>query len=138
LQNTPPAWGDALVQVDIHEWNAAAKTWSAKPIATTDRANFAKGRLWQHNLTLLLQPETVAAVPPPRPGESGISGKLSPAGLAPGRYLLKAYVDSKGKAGGAAGQPLDDSDYAGQTEFDAKWNPGYGAMTVVDGNMLKP
>lgn len=133
LTNTPPAWGDALVQADVYAWDAAKQTWSARPIATTDRANFAKGRLWQHNLTLLSYPTRG------RPGAANSNAPQAngPATLAPGRYLLKAYVDGTGKTGGPAGKPLDDSDYAGQAEFEAKWRPGYGAMTVVDANGLK-
>lgn len=133
LTNTPPAWGDALVQADVYAWDPAKQQWSTRPIATTDRANFGKGRLWQHNLTLLsYAPKARAGYP------KANAPKAAPQPtLAPGRYLLKAYVDGTGKTGGAAGKPLDDSDFAGQTEFEAKWNPGYGAMTVVDANGLK-
>lgn len=136
LKNTPPAWGDALVQVDVYAYDAARQAWSTHPIASTDRANFGKGRLWQHTLTLMLHPEEIKNTPPPA-GGAGISGKLSLAGLPPGKYLLKAYVDRAGKKSADWTTKLDDSDYAGQTEFDAKWNPGYGAMTVVDASGLK-
>ncbi|MCE9603463.1 MAG: hypothetical protein K8U03_01015 [Planctomycetia bacterium] len=121
LMNTPPAWGDALVQVDIHAWNDGTQMWEAKPIASTDRANFGKGRLWQHNLTLYKNRDDKAA---------------PQAGLPPGRYLLKAFVDRTGKLSADWTAPLDATDFAGQTEFEAKWKPGYGGMTAIDGGKL--
>jgi hypothetical protein len=132
LVNTPQAWGDVLVQADVYFWNEAKQTWSAKPIATTDRANFAKGRLWQHNLTLLMYDDNAGA--PSLPHGTGVNVQQSISILPPGKYMLKAYVDRNGTA---AAKPLDETDYAGQVEFEAKWKPGYGAMTVVDGAKLK-
>lgn len=132
LVNTPQAWSDVLVQADVYFWNEAKQTWSAKPIATTDRANFAKGRLWQHNLTLLLHDDNAGA--PSLPHGTGVNVQQSISILPPGKYLLKAYVDRNGTA---AAKPLDETDYAGQVEFEAKWKPGYGAMTIVDGAKLK-
>jgi hypothetical protein len=133
ITNTPPAWGDAVVQADIYAWDDAKQTWSAKPVATTDRANFAKGRLWQHNLTLLSYPETAGALAPGT--TAGISGKVTPSGLAPGRYLLKAYVNQNGP--NEWNRPLGKADYAGEAEFQGQWKPGYGSMTVVDGAKIK-
>lgn len=153
LTNTPPAWGNGLVQADIFAWDAAKKTWHAKPSATTDRANFGKGRLWQHNLTLLhYDDRSVTILNPPIeekdiPALLRFDGKFSlrkraderngPIGLMPGRYLLKAYYDKTGKTASDWTKPLNESDFAGQTEFEAQWKPGYGGMTVVDASKLK-
>jgi hypothetical protein len=135
LKNTPPAWGDALVQVDLYRWDYANQDWDTVPIATTDRANFGKGRLWQHNLTftVALRPGVIV----PKRGTTGDDIAREFAAAPSRRFLLKVYVDRTGKLGGDWTKRLDETDYAGRIEFEAKWNPGYGAMTVVDASGLK-
>ena len=56
LENTPPAWVDKLIQVDVYAWDEKAGTWEAKPVATSDRVVWGKGKLWQHTVTLLAEP----------------------------------------------------------------------------------
>jgi hypothetical protein len=138
LANTPPAWGESLVRTDIHAWDAAREAWEPAPIATTDRQNNAKMRIWQHTLTLLAAKESDRA-------GAWRSGKPT---LPAGRYLVRVYVPRAAgqRFGGArAGASAPDwrnpprpADYVGQAEFTANWGEGYGKMTAVDAMKLRP
>ena len=122
LSETPPAWGDKLLQVSVYAWDVEAKAWEKAPIAVSDRKVWGKGKLWQHNLTLL-------AAPGSRRADMWKKGKPA---LPPGRYLLKVHVDGKGKLSRDWKAVLTEDDGAGQTEFRANWREGYGSMTVID------
>ncbi|MFO0805513.1 MAG: hypothetical protein U0791_20610 [Gemmataceae bacterium] len=126
LQNTPDAWGDKLLQVNIHAWDEAAKSWEADPIATSDRVVFGKGKLWQHTLTLLAEP-----------GSKRSRMWDRRASLPAGKYLVKVYVDSEGKTKRDWKAKLGDAEFAGQVEVQGRWAEGYGAMTVADGGKVK-
>jgi len=128
LTNTPPVWGDALVQGDIYAWDATKNTWEMNPIATTDRANSSKARLWQHTLTLTT----------PKDSQRATDWKRQKPRLEPGRYLMKVYVDGRGKTPNNWNTPLTAANYVGQTEFQAKWQEDYGRMTAVDASQLRP
>jgi hypothetical protein len=43
LTNTPDAWGDKLLQADVHAWDAKAGKWEAAPVATSDRDGVGEG-----------------------------------------------------------------------------------------------
>ena len=59
LTDTPPAWADKFLQVRVFAWDEKAKAWEADPVAVSDRVVFGKGKLWQHNLTLLGQTQVL-------------------------------------------------------------------------------
>ena len=126
LQNTPDAWGDKLLQVNIHAWDAKANFWEKSPIATSDRVVFGKGKLWQHTLTLLAEP-----------GSDRGRAWDRKAILAPGRYLVKVFVDVEGKAGKDWKFRLGEAEFAGQVEIRSLWPEGYGSMTTADGAKVK-
>lgn len=115
LSNTPPAWGDKLVAVDVHAWNSRKGAWEAGPVATTDRKVWGKGKMWQHNLVLL--------------AAKGSEREKAWAGRKPflpaGRYLLKVFL---------AGEKRE---YLGQAEVRSSWPEGYGRMTVVEASRVK-
>ena len=128
IANTPDAWGDRLLQVDIYAFDRAANAWEKEPIATTDRVVWGKGKTFQHTLTLLAAPGTDRA-------KAWASGKPT---LAPGKYLVKVYVDGSEKAKKDWKQPLGKDEFVGQAEFQvARWTEGYNAMTVVDAGSVK-
>jgi len=122
LAETPPAWGDKLLQVDVYAWDAAAKTWESEPIATSDRKVWGGGKLWQHSLTLLAAKDSERAAAWRRSGPS----------LPPGRYLVKVYVDVEGRLAGDWKATLGGGDYVGQAEVNTAWPEGYGRMTVLE------
>ncbi len=127
IQNTPPAWADKYVVVKLYAWNADAKSWDTHPIATTDRKVWGGGKLWQHNLTLLTVPDS----------DNAKKWKTSTPTLAPGKYLIKAYRDSKDKLLKNWRAELDESDFAGQAVVESRWPTGYGKMTVVEASRFK-
>ncbi|MFO0841972.1 MAG: hypothetical protein U0797_06160 [Gemmataceae bacterium] len=127
LADAPPAWGDRLLEVRVYAWDAAAKAWEKEPVATSDRVVWGKGKLWQHNLTLLAEPGSERA-------RAWREGKPS---LPPGRYLVKVHVDGGGRLKSDWKARLGDGDFAGEAEFTARWREGYGAMTVVDARKVR-
>ena len=127
ISPTPEAWGDKLLQVDLHAWDAKAGAWEKEPIATSDRTVWGKGKLWQHSLALLAIPgseraKTWSARKPELPG---------------GKYLVKVYVDANEKSKKNWKDPLGLDDLAGQFEIQSRWPEGYGAMTVVDAGKVR-
>lgn len=120
LNNTPAAWNGKLLQADVYAWDAKAGAWEKEPIATSDRVSGDKG--WQHTVTLL-------AVAGSDRAKAWAKGKPA---LPPGKYLVKVYVDSAGRAAKDWKAPPGAGEYIGQAEFPAQWREGYNAMTVVD------
>jgi hypothetical protein len=125
LDKTPDPWGDKLLQADVYAWDAKANTWEKLPIATTDRVVFGKGHLWQHTLTLLALP-----------GSDRAKAFERRAALPPGKYLVKLYVDSAGKAKSDWKAKLGEAEFAGQIEVQSRWPEGYNAMTVIDASRI--
>jgi hypothetical protein len=128
LENTPPAWGDKLLQVDVFSWDAKSNSWEPKPVATSDRTVWGKGKLWQHTVTLLAEAGSERA-------KAWSAGKPT---LPPGRYLVKVYVDTDGRLAKDWTATLGEKEYAGQVEIRGAWKEGYNQMTVADGTRVKP
>lgn len=126
LTETPPAWGDKLLQVRIFAWDEAAKGWEAEPVAVSDRVVWGKGKLWQHNVTLLAEK-----------GSDRAKAWAKEATLPEGKYLVRVYVDANGKLAKDWTTTLGEAEYVGQAEFRGKWKSGYGAMTEVNAGGVK-
>ena len=127
IENTPPAWADKLLMVKLYAWDRSKGAWEAEPIATTDRKVWGGGKLWQHTITLLAA----------KGSERAKAWKAGPAVPPAGKYLVKVYVDSAGKAAKDWTAELTDADYVGQAEVQGAWRPGYGKMTVLSATQLK-
>jgi hypothetical protein len=127
LANTPDAWGDKLLQVNVHAWDERAKAWEKEPVATSDRVVWGKGKQWQHTLTLLAAPGSARAR----------SWTAQKAALPAGKYLVKVFVDraEKAKADWKAVPGADQ--FVGQVEIQSRWREGYGAMTEVDAGKVQ-
>jgi hypothetical protein len=130
LTDVPDAWPDgARVQLFVHAWNDARESWEPEPLAIT-----------QNSLT---PRRTLAGVlflyAAADQSESKFVDLTNPeAGrLAPGRYLLKAFLDHNGRLSRDPTVLLGDEDYVGQTEIQAKWGEGYPAAEKVAGKILK-
>ena len=121
LNNTPPAWADKLLQVDVFAWDSKSGAWEGKPVASSDRVVWGKGKLWQHTLTLLAEPRSARAK----------TFAARPA-LPPGKYLIKVYVDGRGRLAKNWMATLSAADYVGQVEVNSEWKEGYSRMTVAD------
>ena len=127
IANTLPAWGDKLLQVNVHAWDAAANAWEREPIATTDRKVWGQGKLWQHTLTLMAAKDS----------ERGKKWTTAKPALERGKYLVKIYVDARGTLAKDWKATLGEKDYVGQVEVSSDWREGYGAMTVIEGARVK-
>ncbi len=127
LENTPDEWADRLLQVDIFAWDARRKTWEPRPVATSDRMVFGKGRLWQHSLLLLAEPGSQQAKAFDRQPR-----------LPAGKYLVRVYVDTQGLMQQDWQRTWTDAEIAGALEIETAWPPGYGSMTIVDASRLNP
>lgn len=127
LTDCPPAWGGKFLQARVFAWDAKRQAWDDAPVAVSDRVVFGKGKLWQHNLTLLAAKDSDRA-------KRWRAGKPT---LPEGKYLLRVYVDDGGKLTKDWTAALGDADFAGRVEFAAKWRAGYGAMTAVDGGKVR-
>ncbi len=128
LTDCPPAWGDKLLQVRVFAWDDARKAWEADPVAVSDRVVFGKGKLWQHNLTLLSA----------NGSERVKAWRVGKPSLPEGKYLVKVYLDADGRLGKDWKAQLGEADFAGQDEFRARWREGYGSMSEADaGRFMK-
>ena len=122
LNNTPPEWGDKLLQVAVFAWDGQKNRWEDLPIAESDRGVWGQGKLWQHNLTLMAAKGSGRAE----------KWKNAPPTLPPGRYLVKVYVDRQNRAESDWRAKLAAADFAGQVEVQSAWPAGYGRMTAVE------
>ena len=104
-----------------------SEAWESAPVATSDRKVWGKGKLWQHNLTLL-------AAAGSRRAEAWKKGRPA---LPAGPYLVKVYVDATGKLAKDWKVPLTSEDFAGQAEFRANWREGYGGLTAIDARKVR-
>jgi hypothetical protein len=127
IANTPPEWGDKLLQADVYSWDAKAGKWEGSPVATSDRVVWGKGKLWQHTLTLLAAPGSERA-------KAWAAGK---AALPAGKYLVKVYVDQAGRAAADWRATLGPAEYVGAVEVQSRWPEGYQAMTTVDAGRVR-
>jgi len=127
LTDCPPAWGDKFLQARVFAWDDALKAWGDAPVAVSDRVVSGKGRLWQHNLTLLAAKDSDRAK----------AWRAGGPALLDGRYLLKVYLDAGGKLTRDWQATLGDDEFVGQVEFAARWRGGYGAMTAVDAGQVR-
>jgi len=127
IADTPADWGDKLLQVTLYAWDGGKGAWEETPIATSDRGVWGKGRLWQHNLTLI-------AAKGSRRAEAWKQARPM---LPPGRYLVKIHVDKQGRLAGDWKATLGPDDLAGQAEVVSRWPEGYGQMTVLNGARVK-
>ena len=126
LSETPAAWGDKLLQVDVYAWDAKAAVWEPDPIASSDRVVWGGGKTWQHNLTLIAESGQ-------RRGRSW--KERGPVARRPGKYMVE--VTASIRAGRVAEQGAAAMLASGQGEVQAAWPAGYGRMTVLDAKRVK-
>jgi hypothetical protein len=126
LREVPSQWpSGARIQLFLHEWNRDAQSWNPAPIAFTQGtvtpvrnvvgSLFLFGRSGGENTTTL-DPEK--------------------ARLTPGKYLLKAFVDSQNRLADDPTLLLGDEDYFGETEIIAQWGEGFPEAEKVLGKLL--
>ena len=124
LTGVPAEFDKLLLQVDLYRQESNG--WSKWRWATSDRAVFGKGELWQHSLSLTA----------PR-GSKRAEQMQKSAQLPPGRYLIKIYVDKERRLAKDFRAELEAGDLVSQVEVESRWPAGYGSMTVVQFPAMK-
>lgn len=127
LDNTPPEWGDRLLQVTLFAWDRTNGAWESKPIAISDRKVWGKGKLWQHSLVLLADKDS----------ERARLWSGAGASLPAGKYLLKVHVDVADRLKSDWNATLGEAELSGEAAVESGWPTGYGKMTVVEAGRLR-
>ena len=117
IEGVPAKFDKMLLQVDLYR--STDSGWSEYRVATSDRAVFGKGNLWQHSLSLTA------------PRGTKWAEELRSGDLPPGRYLAKFYIDQRDKLQKDFTAELGEEDFVGQVEVESRWPAGYGQMTAV-------
>ena len=114
VTDTPMAWRDKNLRVDIFAFDLKSNRFSETPLATGER-QVSKDR--DTNLLLFrIVPTGTERNAPPR--------------LVTGRYLLKYYVDTAEKSSRDYLENTNASAfYQGKQEITTAWKPGWGEMT---------
>ena len=128
IKETPASWAvSTRVQLFVHSWNNQDKTWSSDPVAFTQ--NTVTPRRFVNGALFLLAPP-----------EASRSKDWDPEGvtLAPGKYLIKAYVDSKHRLADDPTVMLGEKELYGQMVIQARWRVGFRQAEVASGKRLVP
>jgi hypothetical protein len=124
IANTPAAWGDRMLQVNVHAWDPQKKAWEADPVASSDRGVWGKGKLWAHELWLMA----------PRDSERARTWQSGRPSLPAGRYLIRAYLDLQGRLARDWKAVLGKAEFAGEAEITTAWPE---AETTVEAAQFK-
>lgn len=125
IKNTPEEWKVlGVAQLFVHEWDKDSDAWNDEPIAFTQGLVAPRKHLIGPLFLLGTDEKRVA------------KWKEKPS-LPRGRYLVKAYYDSKGKVEANPTAILSNEDYYGEAEIEkARWRTGFKFREVVPGKSL--
>jgi hypothetical protein len=127
VRDAPKSWSDlARVQFFVFGWDKKTGDWQRDPVAFTQGSVTPRRRV-AGALFLLNAPAATDAK------------KSDPesAKLAPGRYLIKAYLDSRRLLAKDPTVMLGDDDFFGQTEIQARWGIGFRESEKIAGGLFK-
>lgn len=120
LTEVPAEWDGLHLQVDLYRADPQAPGgWSRDRYATSDRAVFGKGKLWQHSLSVTA------------PRDAARARQLGGNSLPSGRYQLVVRLDKAKRLQQDPTAQLGDGDIVGRATIDSRWPAGYGAMTTI-------
>lgn len=127
LRQVPEDWAvKTRVQLVVHAWNNESGSWSERPAAFTQGTVTPVRNVAGTLFILGYGSETKGAT---------LDGENST--LAPGKYLVKAYVDSHDRLAKDPTLMLGDDDYYGELELDANWREGFPLAEKPLGSQLK-
>ena len=127
ISSVPGEWPVGIpVQLFVHSWNDKAADWSPQPVAftqgTVTPAKKVNGALF------LLGPNRATGSPQPAD---------ETAALAPGRYLIKSYVDLQHRLAADPALLLGEDDFYAAAEVkNARWRETFRRAEVVDGKLF--
>jgi hypothetical protein len=124
LSDAPENWPTlAGVQLFVHAWNPDKATWESQPIAFT-QGPVTPRHMVNGTLFLLTEKEKT-------------TGSAKATALAPGKYLIKVFVDLQHRL---ANEPLalfGATEYYGQAEIEAQWREGFQEAELLSAARLK-
>lgn len=127
LQNAPDDWPVlTTVQIFIHSWDEENHAWTDEPVA------FTQGKVNPRRIVfgvLFLLGNSM--------DDGAREGTSEKGTLSPGRYLLKAYVDTAGRLAEDPTAILGNEAFGGQMEIEAKWGVGFAEAERVSGDNLE-
>ncbi len=126
IKGAPAAWPvGGVVQLFVHERDDAEQRWHDDPVAFT-QGTVTPRRMVNGALFLLGM------------DESRVERWGDTAELPRGRFLVKAFVDTKGKVEHDPTVILDVDDFYGEAEIPkARWREGFRHAEIVSGTELK-
>jgi hypothetical protein len=127
IREVPEAWkAGTRIQLFVHAWDPKKSAWETEPVAFTQGSVTPIGNI-AGALFLF--------------GSAGreTTNTLDPENsrLAPGKYLVKAYLDSKNRLAANPTAMLDEGDFFGQAAIDARWEEGFLKAEKIFGESLK-
>lgn len=127
VKAAPASWPAGVpVQLFVHAWDEAGADWEEEPVAFT-QGMLTPRRMVNGALFLLGRGDAAQA-----------EAWKQKASLPKGRYLVKAYVDSRGKVAADPATILSAEDYVGEVEIPkARWRPGFKYAEVVTGAAME-
>lgn len=127
MREAPADWPEVVrVQFHIHGWNKAKKTWYEEPIAFT-QGTMNPRRAVFGTLMLLRTGAT----------EKKVHWDGDDPSLAPGEYLIKAYVDREKVLAENPTAMLSEKEFYGQGVINAKWGKLFKNAQKFTGALLK-
>ncbi len=127
VKDAPEKWPlTAKVQLAVYAWDSDQSNWLPEPVAFT-QGLVGPNRNVFGKLFLLRSEQT----------EKQVEWTSDDPVLAPGKYLVKAYVDSHGVLEKDPTAMLGEQDYQGQAVLQAKWGKTIPTADKLDGTMLK-
>jgi hypothetical protein len=127
VREVPEGWTvGSRVQLFVHAWDASNSSWEKNPVAFT-QGQVTPIKNVAGSLFLFGAPNDSASIK----ADSEIMKLL------PGKYLLKAYLDSKNRLADDPVLLLSEDALVGQVEFDAQWGEGFPKAERIQGKLLK-
>ena len=125
VRPVPEQWGKQdRVQLVVYAWNTEQEQWATSPIAFTQNSVTPRGIVGGALFAFA------------KHGEKTVDWTDTHAVLRPGRYLIKAYVDSSKRLAKNSTAMLGDADLAGEAEITARWRVGFRKAERVKGQQF--
>ena len=125
VSDAPESWTATTgLQLFIHAWNRDQAAWEPRPIAFTQGTPTPRRMV---NGTLFL------IAPKDKPADWDPKG----ASLPPGKYLVKAYLDSQHRLAADPTLFLGDAEFIGQAEVESPWREGFQQAEMLSATKLE-
>lgn len=127
LQSVPAELPElARVQLVVYAWDKDHRAWHDEPIAFTQNSVTPK-KVVVGSLFIIRSESS----------EKRIHWDAESPSLPPGKYLIKAFVDSKHRLTSDPTVMLGEEDCFGQIEVDGRWETGFPKARKIAGDALK-